>query len=60
MVQKIENKNLKKIKKHLKDFLKNTLKGMLPYISGMEIYKNLFNYMENLIKQLDNKLYSEI
>ena len=29
---------------------------MLPYISGMEIYKKLFNYMENLIKQLDNKV----
>ena len=28
---------------------------MLPYNIGMEIYKNLFNYMENLIKQLENK-----
>ena len=28
---------------------------MLPYISGMEIYKNLFNYMENLIRQLEKK-----
>ena len=39
----------------LKEKIKNTLKEIFPYNIGMEIYKNLFNYMENLIKQLENK-----